>query len=49
MAEPFANSGDSDQTLRSAVSDLGPHYLSIFPFRGLQTKMGQQLKLNLSP
>ena len=29
MAKQFANSGDPDQTLRSAVSDLGLHCLPI--------------------
>ena len=27
MVELFANSGDPDQTLHSAASDLGLHYL----------------------
>ena len=29
MAKLFANSGDSDQTLRSAASDLGLHCLTV--------------------
>ena len=29
----FANSGDPDQTPRSAASDLGLHYLPITPLR----------------
>ena len=29
MVELFANSGDPDQTLRSASSELGPHCLPI--------------------
>ena len=29
MAKPFANSGDPDQTQRSAASDLGLHCLPI--------------------
>ena len=29
MAKLFANSGDPDQMLHSAASDLGLHYLSI--------------------
>ena len=29
MAKLFANSGDPDQTPRSAASDLGPHCLPI--------------------
>ena len=40
MAELFANSGDSDQTPRSAASDLGFHYLPVtrlwvYVFNGL--------------
>ena len=31
MVELFAKSGDADQTLRSAASDLGLHCLSITP------------------
>ena len=33
MAKLFANSEDPDQTLRSAVSDLGLHCLPITPLR----------------
>ena len=39
MIELFANSGDPDQMLYSAVSDLGLHYLPITLFSGLQTTM----------
>ena len=31
MAERFANSGDPDQTPRSAASDLGLHCLPVSP------------------
>ena len=40
MAELFTNSGDHDQTSRSAASDLGLHCLSNTLFRGFQTTMG---------
>ena len=33
MAKLFANSGDPDQTPRSAASDLGLHCLPITPLR----------------
>ena len=36
MAKLFANSGDSDQMVRSAVSAVFASY----PFGGLRTKMG---------
>ena len=41
MAKIFANSGDQDQTPRSAASDLGLHCLPVTLLRGLQTKMGK--------
>ena len=34
MAKLFANSGDPDQTLRSAVFDLGLHSVCQVPFYG---------------
>ena len=40
MVELFANSGDPDQTPRSAACDLGLHCLPITLFRGFQTTMG---------
>ena len=40
MVELFANSGDPNQMLHSAASDLGLHCLPITPFRGLQTTVG---------
>ena len=40
MAELFANSGDHDQTPRSAASDLGSALFASYPFRGLKTTMG---------
>ena len=50
MTKLFANSGDPDQTPRSAASDLGLHCLPItlsgsalfasYPFTGLPTTMG---------
>ena len=40
MAKLFANSGDPDQTLHSAVSDLGLHCLPELPFYGSPTTMG---------
>ena len=50
MAKQFANSGDSDQMLHSAASDLGLHCLPItllmspdYPFRCLLTIMGYRL------
>ena len=33
MAKLFTNSGDPDQTPRSAASDLGPHCLPIILLR----------------
>ena len=36
MVELFANSGDPDQTPRSAASDLSAVFAS-YPFKGLQT------------
>ena len=39
MVELFANSGDPDQTSRSAESDLGTHCSPIILFRGLQATM----------
>ena len=42
MVELFANSGDADQMLCSAVSDLGLHYLSGTCLGvGLQLSMGK--------
>ena len=41
MVELFANSGDPNQTPRSAASDLDLHCLPCsYPFRGIQTTMG---------
>ena len=39
MTKLFAKNGDPDQTPRSAVSDLGLHYLPI-TFKGLSTTKG---------
>ena len=44
MAKLFANSGDPDQTPRSAASDLGLHCL---PVTGFRTTMGY-LRLEMS-
>ena len=41
MAEIFANSGDPDQMLHSAASDLGLHCLLITPdYNGLIYNLG---------
>ena len=36
----LANSGDPDQMLHNAVSDLGLHCLPMYPFKGFPTTMG---------
>ena len=36
----LANSGDPDQTLHYAASDLGLHCLPMYPFQGFPTTMG---------
>ena len=41
MVEPFASSGDPDQTLPSAVSDLG---LQCLPVTGLGVSIYQWVK-----
>ena len=43
MAKLFENSGDPDQMLHSAASDLGSALFANYHFRGLQTKMGSWL------
>ena len=40
MAKLFANSRDPDQMLHLAASGLGLHCLPVYPFGGLQTKIG---------
>ena len=47
MVELFPNSGDPDQTSRSAASDLGLR-CSRYPFRGLQTTMVNGLRFLIS-
>ena len=44
MSKPFANSGDPDQMLHSAASDLGLHCMPITLFKSLQTTMGYGLR-----
>ena len=39
MAKLFADSGDPDQRLHSAASDLDPYFFANYPFRGFQTKI----------
>ena len=43
MAKPFANSGDPDQTLRSAASDLG---LQCLPITLLRVSRLQWVKIH---
>ena len=44
MAKLFANSGDPDQTMHSAVSDLGLHCLPITLLRHLRVSRLQWVK-----
>ena len=45
MAKLFANSGDPDQMLHTATSDLGLHCLP-YPFRGLCVEVLRPSQLN---